>query len=76
MYQASNLCRSLLLVYDSEIFPSSTEEDFNQAVRLRVLEDMDGLDPTALLTSKSLLRSAINERNNPDAVNLRETYGE
>ncbi len=38
-------------------------------------EDIEGLDPTAVQTVKSLLRTALNERNNPDAVNLRESYG-
>ncbi|KAF9053623.1 ClpP/crotonase [Hymenopellis radicata] len=58
------------------IFPPSSTEEFHKAVRRKVLEDMDGLDPTAVLTVKSLLRTALNERNNPDAVNLRESYAQ
>ncbi|KAF8921353.1 ClpP/crotonase-like domain-containing protein [Mucidula mucida] len=60
----------------NQIFPPSSTEEFHRAVRRKVSEDIEGLDPTAVQTVKSLLRTALNERNNPDAVNLRESYAQ
>ena len=40
------------------------------------MRELSGLDPAALLTVKKLIRAGLNERNNRDAVNLRESYGE
>jgi len=36
---------------------------------------MRGLDPTAILVMKSLVKRGLYEKNDPDAVNLRESYG-
>ena len=36
---------------------------------------MRGLDPTALLVMKGLIKRGLYEKNDPDAVNLRESYG-
>ena len=36
---------------------------------------MQDLDPTALLIMKGLVKRGLYEKNDPDAVNLRESYG-
>lgn len=36
---------------------------------------MRDLDPTALLVMKGLVKRGLYEKNDPDAVNLRESYG-
>lgn len=36
--------------------------------------ELEGLDPTALLAVKRLIRAGLYEKNNPDAVNMRESY--
>lgn len=36
---------------------------------------MRDLDPKALLIMKSLVKRGLYEKNDPDAVNLRESYG-
>ena len=36
---------------------------------------MRDLDPTALLVMKGLIRRGLNEKNDPDSVNLWESYG-
>ena len=48
---------------------------FQETVRQEVLSELDGLDPTAVLTIRSLIQAGLNEKNNMDAVNLREGYG-
>lgn len=50
-------------------------EAFHNSVRNLILEELKGLDPTAILAVKSLVKAGLNEQNNPDAVNLRESYG-
>ena len=45
-------------------------------MRRHLLEELEGLEPTALLVTKKLLRAGLDEKNNPDAVNLRETYAQ
>ncbi|KIY69964.1 ClpP/crotonase [Cylindrobasidium torrendii FP15055 ss-10] len=60
----------------NEVFPASNVDDFHAAVRKRILDDIDGLDHTALLGTRKLLRTALHERNNPDAANLRESYAQ
>jgi hypothetical protein len=45
-------------------------------VRAHLLEELRGLDPTALLVMRGLIRRGLHEKNDPDAVNLRESYGE
>ncbi|KAH6918628.1 ClpP/crotonase-like domain-containing protein [Coprinopsis sp. MPI-PUGE-AT-0042] len=60
----------------NKIFPPQSPEDFHQAVRKEVLYDLEGLDPTAILKMKSLIQAGLNEKNNMDAVNLRESYAQ
>lgn len=58
----------------NQIFPSQPVEKFQAAVRAHVLYEMDGLDPTALLGVKRLIRAGLTDKNNPDTVNMRESY--
>ncbi|KAJ7285887.1 ClpP/crotonase [Mycena rebaudengoi] len=60
----------------AQILPQQSAESFHEAVRAIVLEDMRGLDPTAILVVKRLIRAGLNEKNDPDAVNLRESYAQ
>ncbi|KAJ7156023.1 ClpP/crotonase-like domain-containing protein [Mycena crocata] len=60
----------------NKILPIQPTEDFHAAVRAILIEDMRGLDPTALLVVKQLIRTGLTEKNNPDAVNLRESYAQ
>ncbi|EPQ58167.1 ClpP/crotonase [Gloeophyllum trabeum ATCC 11539] len=60
----------------NHIFPQQEVSSFHAAVRAKVLDHIDGLDPTALLTVKRLLRQGLNDKNDPDAVNLRESYAQ
>jgi len=60
----------------NKIFPEETTGSFHGAVRAHLLEELRGLDPTALLVTKALIRRGLHEKNNPDAVNLRETYAQ
>jgi peroxisomal 3,2-trans-enoyl-CoA isomerase len=55
---------------------TSTAPAFHAAVRAHLLEQLDGLDQTALLTTKKLIRQGLNEKNDPDAVNMREFYSQ
>lgn len=45
-------------------------------MRADIINDLAGLDPTAVLTMKALIQTGLNEKNGMDAVNLRESYGE
>jgi len=60
----------------NEIFPSSSTEEFHATVRTHLLNELNGLDPAAILSTKKLIRAGLNERNSPDAVNLRESYAQ
>lgn len=60
----------------SEIFPSQSDGEFRAAVRTRLLDELAGLDPTALLAIKKLIKAGLTDKNDPDAVNLRESYRE
>ncbi|KAN0077327.1 ClpP/crotonase-like domain containing protein [Tylopilus felleus] len=60
----------------NKIFPSEPTELFHAAVREHLLSELDGLDRSAVLSIKVLLKAALSERNNPDAVNLRESYAQ
>ncbi|KAG6911491.1 hypothetical protein DXG01_014565 [Tephrocybe rancida] len=59
----------------SQIFPEQSTDSFHSAVRKNLLEDLQGLDPAALLEVKRLIRAGLRDKNDPDAVNLRESYG-
>ena len=41
-----------------------------------LLSELQGLDPTALLVVKKLLKAGLADKNDPDAVNLRESYAQ
>lgn len=60
----------------NKVLPLQPTDAFHAAVRAIIVEDLRGLDPAALLAVKSLIRSGLNEKNNPDAVNLRESYAQ
>jgi peroxisomal 3,2-trans-enoyl-CoA isomerase len=61
--------------FRSKIFPEQSVESFHDSVRSLLLAELAGLDPTALLVVRSLIRRGLHEKNDPDAVNLREAYG-
>ncbi|KAL4074478.1 ClpP/crotonase-like domain-containing protein [Scleroderma yunnanense] len=58
----------------NKVFPSQSTELFHEAVRQHLLHELDGLHPSAVLAVKSLIKAGLSEKNNPDAVNLRESY--
>ncbi|PPQ74664.1 hypothetical protein CVT24_003821 [Panaeolus cyanescens] len=60
----------------NQIFPAQDAESFNKAVRAHLLEELRGLDPTSILVMKSLIKRGLFEKNDPDAVNLRESYAQ
>ncbi|KAJ8078731.1 hypothetical protein PM082_013014 [Marasmius tenuissimus] len=60
----------------NEIFPSQSDREFHAAVRAKVLDELTGLDPSALLVVRKLLRTGLYEKNDPDAANLRESYAQ
>lgn len=69
------LSRMLTLLH-SKIFPAQPVEEFHASVRSHLKAELEGLDPIALLTMKKLIQTGLHEKNNPDAVNLRETYAQ
>jgi len=60
----------------NKIFPSQSVESFHGSVRKLLLEQLDGLDPSALLKVKELIQYGVNEKNSKDATNLRESYAQ
>lgn len=60
----------------SKILPAQSVEEFHSSVRTLVLSELAGLDPVALLTVKKLIRAGLADKNDPDAVNLRESYAQ
>ncbi|KAH8833796.1 ClpP/crotonase-like domain-containing protein [Flagelloscypha sp. PMI_526] len=60
----------------NKIFPTQSCESFQSAVRAYVLDQVTRLDPDALLEIKRLIQAGVQEKNNPDAVNLREAYAQ
>ncbi|KDQ60874.1 hypothetical protein JAAARDRAFT_31873 [Jaapia argillacea MUCL 33604] len=58
----------------NEIFQAQSVESFHSAVRTKLLDELAGLDPTALLAVKKLLKEGLKDKSDPDAVNLRESY--
>jgi len=58
----------------NKIFPQQSCEAFHASVRNHLLEQLDGLDPVALLKSKALIQFGVNEKNSKDGTNLRESY--
>jgi len=71
-------CASDSLISDSssQLFPQSSVEQFHGAVREHLLKQMDQLVPEAVLGVKGLLRTGLKEKNDCDAVNLRESYAQ
>ncbi|KAF5365605.1 hypothetical protein D9758_003318 [Tetrapyrgos nigripes] len=60
----------------NEILPQQSVEAFHDAVRAKLLDNLEGLDPAALLSAKKLVRAGLYEKNDPNAVNLRESYAQ
>ncbi|KAF7294978.1 AA-permease domain-containing protein [Mycena indigotica] len=60
----------------NKIFPQQSVESFHKAVRALVLDDMEGLDPSAIFEVKRLLKKGLDEKNSMDAVNLRESIAQ
>lgn len=60
----------------NEIIPADSDVKFHTAVRTRIKDELSGLDPSALLHMKQLIRAGLGDKNNPDAVNLRESYAQ
>ncbi|KZP24844.1 ClpP/crotonase [Athelia psychrophila] len=60
----------------NKILPAQSVPDFHASIRALVLSELAGLDPTALLVVKHLLKTGLKDKNDPDAVNLRESYAQ
>jgi len=60
----------------NKIFPEQPVESFQAEVRTHVQKELEGLDHSACLNVKQLIRIGLAESNNPDAVNLRESYAQ
>ncbi|KAF4610094.1 hypothetical protein D9613_010629 [Agrocybe pediades] len=60
----------------NKIFPQQEAESFHGEVRKLLLSELEGLDPSALLVMRGLIRRGLHEKNDPDAVNLRESYAQ
>lgn len=60
----------------NQIFPEQPVPSFHAAVRKHVLSELEGLDPSAVLGVKQLIKAGLNDQHNPDSVNLRESYGQ
>ncbi|KIM87001.1 hypothetical protein PILCRDRAFT_4240 [Piloderma croceum F 1598] len=60
----------------NKIFPQQPVASFHSTVREYLLSELEGLDPVALLTVKKLIRTGLRDKNDPDAVNLRESYAQ
>ncbi|KAI0374783.1 ClpP/crotonase [Pilatotrama ljubarskyi] len=60
----------------NQIFPEQPVPEFQAAVRKHVLAELEGLDRTALLGVKKLIKAGLNDQHNLDAVNLRESYAQ
>ncbi|KAF8955031.1 ClpP/crotonase-like domain-containing protein [Flammula alnicola] len=58
----------------NKIYPAQSVESFHSTVRSELQAELAGLDPTALLVMRSLIRRGLHEKNDPDAVNLREMF--
>lgn len=65
-----------LLTRSSKILPDQSVPDFHSSIKTLVLSELEGLDPTALLAVKKLLKDSLKDKNDPDAINLRESYAQ
>ncbi|OAX44603.1 ClpP crotonase [Rhizopogon vinicolor AM-OR11-026] len=60
----------------NKIIPSKSTEEFHSAVHQHLVKELDGLVPASIRAIKSLIKAGLNEKNNFDAVNLRESYAQ
>ncbi|CAE6525466.1 unnamed protein product [Rhizoctonia solani] len=60
----------------NRIFSAEDPSSFHQLVREYLLDRLDGLDPAALLSTKRMLQAAVHEKNDPRAVNFRESFAQ
>jgi len=60
----------------NKIFPQQPVELFHKEVRQLLKAELEGLDPTAVLTAKKLIKAGLNDKNDFDAINLRESYAQ
>ncbi|PIL23897.1 hypothetical protein GSI_13648 [Ganoderma sinense ZZ0214-1] len=60
----------------NKIFPEQPVPSFHAAVRKHVQSELEGLDPSAVLGVKQLIKAGLNDQHNLDTVNLRESYGQ
>ncbi|KAG9104580.1 hypothetical protein FRC06_001046 [Ceratobasidium sp. 370] len=60
----------------SKIFSADDSESFHKAVREYLIGRLDGLDPSALLSTKRMIQAAVHEKNDPRATNLRESFAQ
>ncbi|KAF9529611.1 ClpP/crotonase-like domain-containing protein [Crepidotus variabilis] len=60
----------------NKVFHVPDVDTFHAAVRSLILSELLGLDKTALLITKSLIRKGLEDKNDMDAVNLRESYAQ
>ncbi|EJF65762.1 ClpP/crotonase [Dichomitus squalens LYAD-421 SS1] len=60
----------------NKIFPEQPVPAFQAAVRKHVLSELDGLDPSAVLGVKSVIKAGFNDQHSLDTVNLRESYAQ
>lgn len=58
----------------NKIFPQQSVEKFHEEVRNLLKSELEGLDSTAVLATKKLIKAGLNDSNDFDAVNLRESY--
>ena len=66
----------LTYAFSSKIFPKQSVESFHAAVRAHVQSELESLDLSAVLEVKKLIKSGLEESNNSDAANLRESYAQ
>jgi len=60
----------------NKIFPQQPAELFHKEVRQLLKAELEGLDPIAVLTAKKLIKAGMNDKNDFDAINLRESYAQ
>ncbi|KAJ3500826.1 hypothetical protein NLJ89_g9619 [Agrocybe chaxingu] len=60
----------------NKLFSSPDTPSFHADVYYHLLEELSGLDPKAILVMRKLIRQGIHEKNDPDAVNMRESYAQ
>lgn len=79
VHQVSPPCRNGPFLADpspSKIFPEQPAESFHAAVRAHIQQELKGLDHSACLGVKQLIKAGLSESNNLDSVNLRESYAQ